>query len=313
MSDQQNNQNTVPNQFPQQPQPQGYYIVNMSTAPYSAYPTMANTQIPVYSTEPQNYPPQMPNPQQQQQQIPQSYYVPQPQYYYDPASANTATPVVYDPVPLLAGGHVKDRLKMREYEVNVNGWLHESWNLYKEHWLSLVLFTMLFIAVQFIPYVGSFVALPLAPGFYIAATHHIRGNQWSSSHLFHGIYLFFPTLALGILYSLLVTVGLFLCIIPGLYFMVAYSLSLMIYIEYRQEGLGLIDSMNVSRHVVSKNFWEITGFLLAQLLIVIVGCLAFGIGFFIGYPVASMMSAFAIRDIVGLSAKRTEDRSCVCC
>ncbi len=44
------------NTNPQQP-PQGYYVVNMSTAPYAAYPTTANTQVPVFPNPvPQQYP-----------------------------------------------------------------------------------------------------------------------------------------------------------------------------------------------------------------------------------------------------------------
>lgn len=156
----------------------------------------------------------------------------------------------------------------------------------------------------------------LAPGYFIAGSHAIRGGTlggWKWQSLAHGVLLFFPMLAIGILYGLLVAVGLVLFIIPGLYFLIAYSFSACIYIEYRQEGLGIVDAMSVSRKVLSKNFWAITGFIIFQFLLILAGALCLLIGVLVALPVASLMTVFAFRDIFGFSDKRILDQTCVCC
>jgi len=312
-------------------QSQGYYVVNMSTAPYAAYPTTANTQVPVFPNPvPQQfYVPQVPHvqniqtPQPQPQympsgQQPPQFYVPQPGpvYYYD---ASTAMPMGFPSTPaetvapLLVPMAVKDRLYLREYDIKCSQWMEESWELFKQHWLVLVLFTILFLGVQFVPYVGGVLSFMLAPGYFIAASHYARTKQWQNSHLFHGIYLFFPLVVISILYGLLVSIGLFLCILPGLYFMIAYCFSTFIYIELRQENLGIFDAMSVSRHVISKNFWSVTGFVILTMLICLAGALLFGIGFLVSMPVSAMMSSFAFRDIFGFSEKRSADKGLICC
>jgi uncharacterized membrane protein len=169
--------------------------------------------------------------------------------------------------------------------------------------------------VNFIPDVGTIIGAFLQIGFFIAGTHAIRGGQFAFrwTYLFHGILLFFPVIVISILYSLLVCVGLFLLILPGLYFMVAYSFSIPIYIEYRQEGLGILQAMEVSRKLLTKHFWSIVLFYICQVLIAIAGVLALGVGVIVSIPVALLMTAFAFRDIVGLSEARTLDNTCVCC
>jgi len=335
MADQQNN--TQINSQPQQPQ--NYYVVNMSTAPYAAYPTLANTQVPVYPNPvPQQYyvPTATPQPQmiqqpQVMQSVPQqpqvmqtmpqqpSYYVPQPgsaMYYYDPAS--TTVPMEYSVdstnSPLLIGLPVKERLYLREYEVKYGQWLEESWELFKQHWLILILYSILYVGIQFLPYyIGYILGFFLAPGPFMAAAHYARTRTWSNYHLFHGAYLFFPLFAIYFFYGLLVSIGTFLCILPGIYFAVAFSFSAYIYIEFRQEGLRLLDSMSVSHHVVTKNFWSVLLFLLWGALICFIGSLFFGVGILVAYPVSAMMSAFAFRDMFGFSDKRTPEKSIVCC
>jgi len=341
--------NTQINNTQQPQQPQNYYVVNMSTAPYAAYPTLANSQVPVYPNPvPQQYyvptasaqqspqmiphQPQMIQQPQVMQSMPQqpqlmqtmpqqpSYYVPQPgsaMYYYDPASATV--PMEYSVndtshSPLLIGLPVKERLYLREYEVKCGQWLEESWELFKQHWLILIFYSILYFGIQFLPYyIGYILSFILAPGPFMAAAHYARTRTWCNSHLFHGAYLFFPLFAIYFLYGLLVSIGMFLCILPGIYFAVAFSFSAYIYIEFRQEGLRLLDSMSVSHHVITKNFWSVLVFMLWSILICLIGALFFGVGLLVAYPVSAMMSAFAFRDMFGFSEKRTPEKSIVCC
>jgi hypothetical protein len=75
---------------------------------------------------------------------------------------------------------------------------------------------------------------------YIAGTNHLRtGEPIRLKHLFQGYLYYFPILLIGILQFLAFAFGLLLLIIPGIYFLVAFSFACPIYLEYRQEGLGI--------------------------------------------------------------------------
>jgi len=276
-----------------------------------------------------------PNQQQQQQQPtppvyvvapPPSYYQgfyqpqpqPQPQVVYVqttydvkvPLIAPTPTGLVYS-----AGLNVKDRLLQRDYEVTIGRWFDESWTLFSQNWGICVAFTLVYLLVYCIPYVGPVVGLGLAPGFFIAGMHGIRpnGGGFRGSPLFHGYLWYFPVLWIGILYMLAVMFGFILLIIPGFYFMIALSFSSMVYIEFRSEGLGIIDSMTVSRKVVGKHFCSILLFLILTYLMNVLGCLVFFVGLLVSIPVSSFMFVFAFRDMFGFSTHRKLDNSCFCC
>jgi len=266
-------------------------------------------------------------------QYPQYYSVPAAQPAVVIASAPVAPqPIVYAvPVapsdhagaPLLGGEalhviHSEDlvqHLSARTYEVQIGKWFDEAWILYKEHWGALVLATILFIAIQFIPYVGGLLAFPIPFGMFIAGTHALRssGTGWNSSMIFRGYLYFFPMLWIGFLSLLAVLVGLILLIIPGLYLMIALHFAAFVYIEYRGAGLGVIQSMTVSRRVVHKHFCSILLFLIVCTGLILLGLLSFGIGLLVTIPLTMLMTSVAVRDMFGLQPAKPVESGCMCC
>jgi len=307
-------QQPVQGYFVVQQTPYGYAVPQQQTPMTSPYPDQVPQATAYYfaSQTPQNGQQPTPTPGPSAQ-----YYMPQPTqaYYYDPSSVSAPHPQAEQGIPMLipSGLHARDRLKLKEYDVKSSLWMEDAWELFKKNWLPLVLFTLIFIGVQWIPYVGPIISNILGFGFYLAGAHAIRTGEFKTAHLFHGLYLFFPLFLITCLVYLIVGVGLIFCIVPGLYFMVAYSFAVPIYIEYRQEGVGIIDSLNISRHVISKNFWSITGFMILQFCLIIVGALAFGVGLLVAVPVVYFMLAFAFRDIFGFSEQRVPENTVVCC
>jgi len=209
---------------------------------------------------------------------------------------------------------VKQRLLNRHYEMCLSKWWNEAWQLYTEHWIACVLFTILYLGVSFIPYVGGFITLGMAPGYFIAGVHAIRPNGpgWKWQALFHGFYYYFPMLFIGILYCLAVAVGMLL-IIPGFYFMVVLSFSSYVFLEYRCEGLGIIDSMTVSRKLLTRNFCYTFWIFIVVLFLICFGAFLFLVGSLITLPFSSFILVFAFRDIFGLSEIKQLDHGCVCC
>jgi len=292
---------------------------------YQAYPPLVQSGgAPVVYIQPQ--------PMQYQQTSGQ----PQPLYYF-PAAPPPTSPVVYTTVtvsesstpnqPLLSGMgggitpdgqphlSIKDRLIQRTYETHLSKWFDEAWHLFAEHWIVFVLFTVLFLGVNWIPYVGPILAFPLGVGYFLVGSLLLRqaGLGFKPSVMFHGFFYTLPIFGLTILISLVVCLGLIFLIIPGLYFAVVLSFSVPVYLEYHHEGLGVIDSMKVSWKVLRKQFWNIVALLLVQFLLVFVGLICFVIPALVTIPVASLMAVYAFRDIFGLNENRHIDHHCVCC
>jgi uncharacterized membrane protein len=88
-------------------------------------------------------------------------------------------------------------------------WIAEGWNLFKRHagmWIAVgVLFALIFIAMAFIPILGSLAAMALAPvftgGLMIGCRAQEEGGELQIGHLFAGFRERFGTLvSVGLLY-----------------------------------------------------------------------------------------------------------------
>jgi len=286
----------------QQPQPQYQYQ-------YSQAPP-----VPVYGVAPSPV-------------SPAGYYQPQPQPGPQPQVVYVQT--TYDfKAPLLpnnngyGGGNsyqtplsVKQRLLQRDYQVTIGRWFDESWALFTQNWVICCLFSFAYLLVYCIPYVGPFISIGLAPGLFIAGMHAIRPNGYGfkASNLFHGYLWFGPVLWISLLYELAVIFGLVLLIIPGFYLMIALSFSTYVYIEFKGDGIGVIDAMTVSRKVVSKHFCSILLLWIVTYLMNLLGLLVLFFGIMVSLPVSSFMLVFAFRDMFGFSSQRGIDNTCFCC
>jgi len=122
---------------------------------------------------------------------------------------------------------------------------------------------------------------------------------------FKGYLVFFPTLLVEIIMVLLLALGFFLFVIPGLYFAIAASFSVLIFLEYHQLGLSQWQSIKVSVSLVNKDFCSILGFLMLSNVVIFLGVLCLGVGILVSLPVAMLATVCAFRDIVGFSDTQT--------
>jgi len=242
------------------------------------------------------------------------YYQPQavvPMFHENIASSQAQpllTPSENFAVPL------KQRLIERHYSVDLTKWLGEGWNLYKQNWAAYSLFTLFYILISAIPYVGSFLALGLYPGVYIAGMHQLRPNTgFNGRSLFHGYFFYVPLLLTYFVYALAIFVGFFLLIIPGFYFAVVLSFAPYIYLEYHHEHIGIMDAFTISRKALTKQFCTIFLFFIVIYLTNIVGFCFFIIGILVSLPVTQLSCAVAFRDMFGLCEAKGFDDHCVYC
>jgi len=144
-------------------------------------------------------------------------------------------------------------------------------------------------------------------------TSNFSGEAVVCTHLVSGYLYYGPALVIGIFYSLAVSIGFLFLIIPGLYLWVALAFSLGVYLEYQQNGIRILEAMQLSAGVVNKRFCSVACFLIINALFSFSGVLLFGIGIFITTPVSLIAIAYAFEDIFGMNRERHPDTSCVCC
>src|SRR5690606_15819895 len=94
----------------------------------------------------------------------------------------------------------------------------------------------------------------------------------------------------GILYSLLVYVGFFFLIIPGIYFALKYQF--FIYVLVDNNELGVFAALKESARISKGVKWKLFGFWWVALGCVILGIIALGVGIFVAMLVLGTAGAF---------------------
>jgi len=214
-------------------------------------------------------------------------------------------------------GKIEDEILAQDYEVNITKWFHESWDVYKQHWVAFCLFTILYLGVSFLRDIGVFLSVPLSYGFFIFVTNKIRYGGSSGAvrydHFFFGYLFFLPCLLMTILQIISIFVLFCLCILPGIYGIFALSFSFLIFLEYHDQDIGVIGSMFLSCRVVNKHFLEVVMFLIINGLFLISGVLCFGVGILVTLPISAINLVFAFRDMFGLNLQKEQEKWCVIC
>ena len=104
----------------------------------------------------------------------------------------------------------------------------------------------------------------------------------------------------GLVKWLLTSLGLVLCILPGIYLAVGYVFALPLVIDKKME---FWTAMEVSRRVVHEHWWSIFALVIVLALVAFSGFLLCGVGEVITIPLASAALMYVYEDLFG----RVED------
>jgi len=201
---------------------------------------------------------------------------------------------------------IKQRLNDREYHVDTRGWIVEALALFKRHWQYYVPWGVLVTAVCVISYYFVPVLLlnvPLTAGLYYATLNLIRTTSTGvvqPKDFLQGFIKLLPVFAVFLLSTLIIIAGLVVFVVPGIYAAVVLDFAIHIYLEYSEENIGILDSLQISYTVVHKKFWKLLLFHIALAGVLILGALLLGVGIIVAFPVAYIATCFAFRDIFGL-------------
>jgi hypothetical protein len=202
-----------------------------------------------------------------------------------PAAPPSSTP---DPKTLA------DEVLARGCRVDVGSCIGRAWDLFlADFWPILGVTALMLVIMSTL----NILAGPFAGGLFWYYLKKIRREAAQVSDAFAGFNQSFLQLLLGALVaSLLTSVGLALCILPGIYLGVAWKLTLPIIIDKR---IGFWDAMEVSRKVLTRCWWSFFLFLLVIGLLNFCGVLLCGIGLFFTAPWTMLALTFLYEDLFG--------------
>lgn len=186
-----------------------------------------------------------------------------------------------------------NKLIARGYDFDIKAILQEGWQLFKIQPLYAIGYSGFIISLEllFLIYLKEFAVLfsvflagPLFSGYYLVANKLKMNEEVKYEDFFKGFFYYIPIILIWLIGQILVSIGLVLLVIPGVYLLVGYSMAILLHIF---GGLDFWDSMEYSRRLVTVQWWKF--FLLALILI---GLNLVGAMLFVGLLVTIPLSFF---------------------
>lgn len=122
----------------------------------------------------------------------------------------------------------------------------------------------------------------------------VAAQSFSWNLVFSGFSRIGSIVIAGFLISLLITSGLLLFVLPGIYLAVGYSLTLPVIMDKR---VGPWEAMEMSRQAVHKKWWQVFGAYLIMYLIYVLSLIPFGIGMIWTVPMFFALTAVIYRTL----------------
>ncbi len=162
--------------------------------------------------------------------------------------------------------------------------------------LSMGLFLCTLLRVAFSVWLGI--------GMYQFALKVVRGQAAELGDLFGGGRYFWRALLCSLVFGLAFTVGLLLCIVPGVIVFLMYWPFIYVLVDRDSPGL---QSLSQSAEITAGNKLALFGLMFVCFVIHLMGCLALGVGMFISGPYVMLVLALAYDRISGI--RRTHNPS----
>ena len=192
-------------------------------------------------------------------------------------------------------------------KLNIGACLSRGWDLWMDHFgrflLAYLILIPIWVAMVFVQ-VGS---LPLATmlfggvfwaGMYRYTLKLLHGEPTTVTDLFAGFSeapgaLILAGVAIAFLikaFAFLVSAGFLFCIVPAFYFGIAWTFTYPLILEKK---LAFMPAMEVSRRVITRNWWRMLVLMLAAALLSLLGITALFIGVILTLPISLCVLACA--------------------
>jgi hypothetical protein len=206
---------------------------------------------------------------------------------------------------------IAEEIRARAGKIDVSSCYERSWELLKANFWSLVGATALVYVISFAfgqsselvlgQVGGSLLSLVVSVVFLAGLQFYflkkIRGQPASLGDAFAGFRIApLPLLLGGLAGFVLIACGLFLLILPGIYLAVAYNFAWLLIVDRR---LGFWTALEVSRRIVTPQWWRLLGLLLLGAVFALLGLIAFLVGVLVALPLVYGAIVYAYEDLCG--------------
>lgn len=141
---------------------------------------------------------------------------------------------------------------------------------------------------------STFLSITFLSGLINIGIRWVAGQSFSWNLVFSGFSRIGSIVIAGFLMSLLITSGLLLFVLPGIYLAVGYSLTLPVIMDKR---VGPWEAMEMSRQAIHKKWWQVFGAYLIMYLIYVLSLIPFGIGMIWTVPMFFTLTAVIYRTL----------------
>ncbi len=195
-------------------------------------------------------------------------------------------------------------------ELRMGEYLKTGWQVFKQYPLGFAGFTLLYLLILAVISrprgIGWLAAAtihePLIAGFIIVTAKLLQQKDPKFVDFFGGFQFryFLPLVLLGIVSRVLITIGLILLIIPGLYLAVSYLFAALMVVDQR---LDFWPAMEQSRRTITPRWFSFFVFLLLLVLVNLAGAMALMVGLLVSIPVSWCALVAAYADLFGLKSE----------
>jgi len=195
-------------------------------------------------------------------------------------------------------------------EGKVGDYVKAGWELFKKYPAGFVGYFIIIlvasIALRLVPVVGmlaGFVLVsPLNAGFFVVGAKLLKNQTPDFVDFFGGFKFFLQLALLGVVSSILITLGLVLLIVPGIYLIVSYLFTVMFVVDRR---LDFWPAMETSRRAVQPAWFKVFVLLLMLIVLNLAGALLLGVGLLVSIPLTHCILTVAYADIFGIESAYT--------
>lgn len=198
-----------------------------------------------------------------------------------------------------------DLLERPKTPVAIADYLRDGWRLFADKPIPHIAYTAVMLVVlmvlNWVPVLGQLIATvllaPLMAALYLALARQQAGRIITANDYLEVLNDPLPLVLLSLVMSILVTIGFFLLVLPGIYLLVAYLFAVPMVLFQR---FDFWTAMETSRKFITRQW--LSFFVLAIVLTVInmAGAALFGIGLLVTIPLTSAVVIAAYGHQIGL-------------
>lgn len=187
--------------------------------------------------------------------------------------------------------------KFPEFSIQEN--LLKGWEMFKSQWLNTIAFSMFLFTIQWLSiiyfkdyllFISVLISPSLTAGFFLVANRISRGVEVQFSSFFEG-FSYWGILTLTSLVSGILTFfGILALVLPGIYLAIAFLFGGPFALF---SGSDFWTSLELSRRLITRNWWKFFGLMLVLIGLNILGFLFFFVGLLVTIPV-SYYSVYAV-------------------